>query len=135
MLEPSYRDFQRLHPAQDHGRHSSSKGLRLQKLSTSWLSFHPAARFWAFPVKRHTPAAIHSLTLWLRKHNAVADDIISILWTSQPGLVMAPCTRYFNTERHGRGIMDVTNQDDFLPWADIWTIKTDHAVILRTLTH
>ena len=67
------------------------------------------------------------------QRRAEADNTFSILWTSWRGLGMAASTRYIDIELHARGITDVTSHDAFLAWERIFTTKTDHAVVLRTL--
>lgn len=63
----------------------------------------------------------------------LGDNTISMMWTSWRGLGMAASTRYIDAELHARGITDITRNDAFLAWEQIFRHDTDHAVILRTL--
>lgn len=64
---------------------------------------------------------------------ALGDNTVRILWTRWRGLGMAASTRYIDAELHARGVMDVTRDDAFLAWEQIFKHDTDHAVILRAL--
>lgn len=46
---------------------------------------------------------------------------------------MAASTKYIDAELHARGITDVTKEEAFRAWTNIFALDTDHAVILRTL--
>ena len=61
------------------------------------------------------------------------DNTISMLWTSWRGLGMAASTRYIDAELHARGVTDVTREEAFQAWEEIFKYDTDHAVVLRTL--
>jgi len=63
----------------------------------------------------------------------LGDNTISMLWTSWRGLGMAASTKYIDAELSARGISDVTRDDAFVAWEQIFDYNTDHAVILRTL--
>lgn len=46
---------------------------------------------------------------------------------------MAASTKYMDAELHVRGITDVTKDEAFQAWEQIFHHDTDHAVVLRTL--
>ncbi|MCJ1263394.1 hypothetical protein MMC22_003264 [Lobaria immixta] len=56
-----------------------------------------------------------------------------MLWTSWRGLGMAASTRYIDAELNARGVTDVTRDNAFLAWEQIFKHDTDQAVILHTL--
>lgn len=64
---------------------------------------------------------------------ALGDNTISMLWTSWRGLGMAASTRYIDAELNARGVTDVTRDNAFLAWEQIFKHDTDQAVILHTL--
>ena len=47
---------------------------------------------------------------------------------------MAASTEYINAELNARGITDITAPEGFMVWEKAATFKTDHAVVLQTLT-
>ena len=61
------------------------------------------------------------------------DNTVSMLWTSWRGLGMAVSTKYTDAELHACGITDVSRDDAFMAWEQIFQRKADHAVVLRTL--
>lgn len=63
----------------------------------------------------------------------LGDNTVSILWTSWRGLGMAASTEYIDAELHARGITDVTKDEAFHAWEQIFQHDTDHAVVLKTL--
>ncbi|KAL8689084.1 MAG: hypothetical protein Q9218_005164 [Villophora microphyllina] len=63
----------------------------------------------------------------------LGDNAVSIMWTSWRGLGMAASTKYIDAELSARGITDVTRDDAFLAWEQIFSYNTDQAVVLRTL--
>ncbi len=64
---------------------------------------------------------------------SLGDNTVSIMWTSWRGLGMAASTAYIDAELHARGITDVTKDEAFRAWEQIFHHDTDHAVVLRTL--
>ncbi|KAL9584149.1 MAG: hypothetical protein Q9203_004782 [Teloschistes exilis] len=64
---------------------------------------------------------------------SLGDKAVSIMWTSWRGLGMAASTKYIDAELGARGITDVTRDDAFLAWEQIFSYDTDQAVVLRTL--
>ncbi|MCJ1241087.1 hypothetical protein MMC14_009091 [Varicellaria rhodocarpa] len=63
----------------------------------------------------------------------LGDNTISTMWTSWRGLGMAASTKYIDAELHARGITDITKEEAFHAWEQIFRRDTDHAAILRTL--
>ena len=66
-----------------------------------------------------------------RRHQG--DNTISIQWTSWRGLGMAASTKYIDAELQSRGITDVTKEEAFRAWQQIFDQNTDHAAVLRAL--
>ncbi|TAQ84220.1 hypothetical protein B7494_g7457 [Chlorociboria aeruginascens] len=65
---------------------------------------------------------------------ALGDNTISMLWTSWRGLGMAASTRYIDAELAARGITDITHEEAFVAWEQIFKSGSDHGVVLHTLT-
>ncbi|KAL8733404.1 MAG: hypothetical protein Q9181_003612 [Wetmoreana brouardii] len=63
----------------------------------------------------------------------LGDNAVSIMWKSWRGLGMAASTRYIDAELRARGITDVTRDDAFLAWEQIFSSDTDQAVVLQAL--
>lgn len=63
----------------------------------------------------------------------LGDNTVSMMWTSWRGLGMAASTKYIDAELHARGITDITKDEAFNAWEQIFHHDTDHAVILGTL--
>jgi 6-methylsalicylic acid synthase len=61
------------------------------------------------------------------------DNTISVMWTSWRGLGMAASTKYIDAELHARDVTDVTKEEAFCAWEQIFKHDTDHAVALRPL--
>ena len=64
-----------------------------------------------------------------QKDNADLEKYNRISWH---GLGMAANTKYLDAELHARGITDLTREDAFMAWEQIFEHDTDHAVILRS---
>jgi len=54
------------------------------------------------------------------RRRGLGDNTISMMWTSWRGLGMAASTKYIDAELHARGITDVTKDEAFLAWEQIF---------------
>lgn len=59
------------------------------------------------------------------------DNTVSMLWINWRGLGMAANAKYLDAELHARGITDLSRDDAFTAWEQIFKRDTDHAVVLR----
>ena len=64
---------------------------------------------------------------------SLGDNTVSILWTSWRGLGMAASSEYIDAEQQARGITDITRDEAFRAWEQIFHHDTDHAVVVKTL--
>ncbi|RMZ77839.1 hypothetical protein DV737_g4178, partial [Chaetothyriales sp. CBS 132003] len=97
------------------------------------VMFSSCGQLLGFPGQASYASGNAFLDALARHRRAQGDNTISILWTSWRGLGMAASTRYINAELTARGITDVSCDDAFLAWEQIFKADTNHAVVLRTL--
>lgn len=95
--------------------------------------FSSCGQLLGFPGQAAYASGNSFLDVLATHRRALGDNTVSMLWTSWRGLGMAASSRYIDAELHARGVMDVTRDNAFLAWEQIFKHDTDHAVILRTL--
>ncbi|MCJ1423702.1 hypothetical protein MMC29_001586 [Sticta canariensis] len=96
--------------------------------------FSSCGQLLGFPGQASYASGNTFLDVLATHRRALGDNTISMLWTSWRGLGMGASTRYIDAELNARGVMDVTRDDAFLAWEEIFNHDTDQAVILRTLS-
>lgn len=95
--------------------------------------FSSCGQLLGFPGQASYASGNAFLDVLATHRRALGDNTVSMLWTSWRGLGMAASTRYIDAELKARGVMDVTRDDAFLAWEQIFEHDTDQAVILRML--
>ncbi|MCJ1466161.1 hypothetical protein MMC07_004780 [Pseudocyphellaria aurata] len=95
--------------------------------------FSSCGQLLGFPGQASYASGNAFLDVLATHRRALGDNTVSMLWTSWRGLGMAASTRYIDAELKARGVMDVTRDDAFLAWEQIFEYDADQAVILRML--
>lgn len=121
MIEPKIRGALALHEAFPPGQ------LDFMAL------FSSCGQLLGFPGQASYASGNAFLDALATHRRNLGDNTVSMMWTSWRGLGMAASTRYIDAELHARGITDITKDEAFAAWEQIFGEAKDHAVILRAL--